>query len=83
MKRFRPGTAVLVVLILVLGYFLALGQRREARLRAALAFYEGRANGAIARYMDHGVGPSTWTRLAQGDHARRRRSIGSSYSPQC
>ena len=56
MKRFRPGTAVLVVLILVLGYFLALGQRREARLRAALALYEGRANGAIARYMDHGVG---------------------------
>ncbi len=56
MKRFRPGTAVLVVLILVLGYFLALGQRREARLRAALALYEGRANGEIARYMDHGVG---------------------------
>ena len=55
MKRFRPGTVVLLVLILVLGYFLAIGQRREARLRAALAFYKGRANGAIARYMDHGV----------------------------
>jgi hypothetical protein len=51
MKRIRPATAPLLVLIVVLGYSLAIRQRREARLRAALAIYKSRATGEIAGQM--------------------------------
>jgi hypothetical protein len=49
MKRVRPVTVILLALILVLGYSLAVRQRREARLRAALALYKKRATGEIVR----------------------------------
>jgi hypothetical protein len=51
MKRIRPATVLLLVLIVVLGYSLAMRQRREARLRAALALYKSRATGEIAGHM--------------------------------
>ena len=51
MKRPRPATVLLLTLILVLGYSLVVRQRREARLRAALATYKGRARGALNRVM--------------------------------
>jgi hypothetical protein len=51
MKRVRPVTALLLVLIVVLGYSLAVRQRREARLRAALAVYKGRNQVALAELM--------------------------------
>jgi hypothetical protein len=46
-------------LILVLGYFLAVRQRREARLRAALALYKSRATGEIADLMGRWI-PLDW-----------------------
>ena len=59
MKRFRPGTALLVVLILVLGSSLVIRQRREARLRAALALYKSRATGDLVEIMGRSV-PMGW-----------------------
>ncbi len=61
MKRIRPTTLVLLALILALGYPLATGQRREARLRAALALYKGRATDDLDRIMDRSV-PMDWPR---------------------
>ena len=52
MKRIRPVTVLFLALILVLGYSLVIRQRREARLRAALALYKGRATGEIAGLME-------------------------------
>ena len=43
MKRPRFSTLLLVALIAGLGYLTVEGQRREARLRAALAMYQARA----------------------------------------
>ncbi len=51
MKRIRPVTVLLLAMILVLGYSLVTRQRREARLRAALALYKSRATGEIAGLM--------------------------------
>ena len=51
MKRIRPVTALLLALILVLGYSLVIRQRRESRLRAALALYKQRAGGALRLVM--------------------------------
>lgn len=51
MKRPRPATVLLLTLILVLGYSLVVRQRREARLRAALAIYKERAGGYLDREM--------------------------------
>lgn len=59
MKRIRPATILLLALILALGYHLATGLRREARLRAALALYKGRATGDLDRIMDGSV-PMDW-----------------------
>jgi hypothetical protein len=59
MKRFRPGTVLLVVLILVLGSSLVTRQRREARLRAALALYKSRATGDLVEIMGRSV-PMDW-----------------------
>jgi hypothetical protein len=59
MKRIRPTTVLLLVLILALGYHLATGQRREARLRAALALYKGRATGDLVEIMGRSV-PMDW-----------------------
>jgi hypothetical protein len=53
MKRIRPVTVLLLALIVVLGYSLAMRQRREARLRAALALYKQRAAGDLRLVMDH------------------------------
>jgi hypothetical protein len=47
MKRVRPVTVLLLALILVLGYCLVIRQRREARLRAALALYKVQAKGDL------------------------------------
>ncbi len=55
MKSVRPVTALLLALLLVLGYPLATGQRREARLRAALALYQRRAVPYIADIMRRSV----------------------------
>jgi hypothetical protein len=43
----RPVTVLLLALILVLGYSLVIRQRRESRLRAALALYKVRARGDL------------------------------------
>jgi hypothetical protein len=51
MKRIRPGTVLLLALILVLGYSLVIRQRREARLRAVLALYKGRAQRDVQHIM--------------------------------
>lgn len=51
MKRIHIPTILLLALILVLGYFAAVGQRREARLRAALAMYRERAGRNLDRMM--------------------------------
>ncbi len=59
MKRIRASTVLLLVLILALGYHLATGQRREARLRAALALYKGRATGDLVEIMDRSL-PMDW-----------------------
>src|SRR5689334_22167359 len=56
MRRIRPVTLVLLVLIVVLGYSLAVQQRRGARLRAALAAYKGRATGDLADILGRSVG---------------------------
>ncbi len=47
MKRLHSSTVLLLTLILVLGTSLAIRQRREGRLRAALALYKQRAGGAL------------------------------------
>jgi hypothetical protein len=59
MKRTRPVTVLLLALILTLGYYLATGLRREARLRAALAIYKGRATDDLDKLMDRSV-PMDW-----------------------
>jgi hypothetical protein len=51
LRRIRPVTVLLVVSILALGYSLVVRQRREARLRAALAVYKGRNQVALAGIM--------------------------------
>jgi hypothetical protein len=51
MKRIRPITVLLLAMILVLAYSLVVRQRREARLRAALALYKQRADGALRLVM--------------------------------
>jgi len=43
-SRARLGTAILLLVIVALGFVLVARQRREARLRAALALFENRAN---------------------------------------
>jgi hypothetical protein len=59
MKRIRASTVLLLALILALGYPLVTGLRREARLRAALAIYKGRATDDLDRIMDRSV-PMDW-----------------------
>jgi hypothetical protein len=59
MKRIRPVSVLLLALILALGYPLATGLRREARLRAALAIYKGRATDDLDEIMDRSV-PMDW-----------------------
>jgi hypothetical protein len=59
MKRIRSATIVLLALILALGYHLVTGQRREARLRAALALYKGRATDDLDKIMGRSV-PMDW-----------------------
>jgi hypothetical protein len=51
MKRIHPGTVLLLALILVLAYSLVIRQRREARLREALALYKERAGGDLRLVM--------------------------------
>ncbi len=51
MKRIRPVTVLLLALILGLGYSFVIRQRRDARLRTALALYKGRALGDLQRVM--------------------------------
>jgi hypothetical protein len=51
MKRIRPVTVLLVALILFLGYTLVVGQRREARLREALALYRSRNQVQLERFL--------------------------------
>jgi hypothetical protein len=53
MKRIRPATVLLLTLIVVLGYALAVRQRREGRLRAALFLYKQRAGGPLRRMMSY------------------------------
>jgi hypothetical protein len=56
MKRIQPVTVLLLALIVVLGYSLVTRQRREARLREALALYKERATRQIADIMDWAIG---------------------------
>ena len=84
MKRPRPATVLLLTLILVLGYSLVVRQRREARLRAALATYKGRAGGflnramAAARVLEWPEG----TTLAEAVRRISDRKPASSYFPR-
>src|SRR5262245_38435319 len=56
LRRIRPITVLLVALIVVLGYSLVVRQHREARLRAALASYKGRATGDLTDILGRSVG---------------------------
>ena len=82
MKRIRPVTVLLLAMILVLGYSLVTRQRREARLRAALALYKGRATGEIASLISQSIPtiPMAWpegTPLAEAiGGSRRKRGSG-------
>jgi hypothetical protein len=55
MRHIRPVTVLLLALIVVLGYSLVIRQRREARLRAALALYKVRAKGSLDFVMGSGA----------------------------
>jgi hypothetical protein len=57
--RIRPSTLVLLALIAALGYGLVTQQRREARLRAALALYQARARDQILERIDEPIS-LTW-----------------------
>jgi hypothetical protein len=59
MKRIRLSTVLLLVVILVLGYVSIEAQRREARLRDALASYKIRSQGQIVRTLDEWL-PIDW-----------------------
>ncbi len=50
----RPVTVLLLLAIVVLGSALIVQQRREARLREALAAYKGRSQGQIVRTLGTG-----------------------------
>jgi hypothetical protein len=51
MKRIRPGTVILMIVIVGLGSALVVQQRSEARLREALAAYKTRSRGQIVRVL--------------------------------
>ena len=59
MKRIRPGIVILLIVIAVLGATLIVRQRREARLRAALAAYKSRSRGQIVRILGRWL-PIDW-----------------------
>jgi hypothetical protein len=59
MKRIRLGSVLLLVVLVVLGCALIVQQRREERLRAALAAYQSRSQGAIVRIMGDSL-PLDW-----------------------
>jgi hypothetical protein len=60
MKRIRLSTVLLLVVILVLGYVSIEAQRREARLRAALAAYQRRSERHIVSLLSGGWFPIEW-----------------------
>jgi hypothetical protein len=79
LRRIRPVTVLLLALIVVLGYSLAVQQRREARLRAALAVYEGRNQVTLSEYMRRGPAPLKWpdgTPLSEAIDEIKQRTIG-------
>jgi hypothetical protein len=57
MKRIHSVTVLLLALIVVLGATLVIGQRREARLREALAVYKGRAQDELRSVMGSRLAP--------------------------
>jgi hypothetical protein len=75
MMRVRAATALLLVLILVLGYSLVTRQRREARLRAALALYKGRATGHLVEIMGRSL-PMDWPEGTPLGEAVERIKVG-------
>lgn len=79
LRRTRPVTLLLLALIVVLGYSLVVRQRREARLRAALAVYKGRNQATLSKYMRRGPAPLRWpdgTPLAEAIDEIKQRTIG-------
>jgi hypothetical protein len=79
MKRIRPGIVILLIVIAVLGSALVVRQRREARLRAALAAYKSQARGPIVRVLN-GWQPVDWpdgTTLEDAIELIKSRSIWS------
>jgi hypothetical protein len=60
MKRIRPATVLLLALILVLGSTLVIRQRREARLREALALYKSRSQVELQRFLRTAPIPFGW-----------------------
>jgi hypothetical protein len=73
MRRIRPATVLLLALILVLGYSLVIRQRREARLRAALARYKVQAKGDLYIVMGSNAALdwARWHLARRGDQADR------------
>jgi type II secretory pathway pseudopilin PulG len=59
MKRIRLGIVILLIVIAVLSSALIVRQRREARLREALAAYQSRKRRQILRLLDHRI-PTDW-----------------------
>jgi hypothetical protein len=57
--QIRPSTWILLALIAVLGSGLVVRQRQEARLRAALALYQGRAHKSFVRLLNRPI-PLVW-----------------------
>ncbi len=66
--RIRPVTAILVLAILVLGLIVTVRERREARLRSALAKFQNRAHQEIYSSLNNPISapgssaalPLTW-----------------------
>jgi hypothetical protein len=59
MKRIRPGIVILLIVIAVLGSALIVRQRREARLREALAAYRRNRRQEVLRLLDNRI-PTDW-----------------------
>jgi hypothetical protein len=55
MRRVQAGTLILLLIIVALGYGLVVHQRREGRLRAALALYKRRSHQGFVRVLNRPV----------------------------
>jgi hypothetical protein len=79
-RPIRLGSVLLVVVILVLGYALIREQRREARLRDALAAYKNQSQGWIVKVLG-GYMPLDWPDGTPLEEAIRQIKVFSSRWP--